>query len=86
MKSAGARLRRLGADYLVYAILHLLVDRYFVVLDRIGSLIEELEEELVGSPGQDVLHPIRHLRREMILGAWTSAGFVIRVAGSFLEQ
>ncbi|MHC1743557.1 MAG: magnesium/cobalt transporter CorA [Syntrophobacteraceae bacterium] len=67
LRNSRGRLRKLGADYLAYALLDLVVDRYFVVLEKAGYRIEALEEELVGSPDRRLLHSIHHLRREMIL-------------------
>jgi magnesium transporter len=67
LRNGRGRLRKLGADYLAYALLDLVIDKYFVVLEKAGYRIEALEEELVGNPGREVLHPIHHLRREMIL-------------------
>jgi magnesium transporter len=67
LKNGRGRLRKMGADYLAYALLDLVIDKYFVVLEKAGTRIEALEEKLVGSPGREVLHPIHHLRREMIL-------------------
>ncbi len=61
------RIRRMGADYLAYALLDAVVDSYFVLLEKIGDRIELLEEELVASPSPDILHRIHNLKREMIL-------------------
>jgi magnesium transporter len=60
------RIRRLGADYLAYAIIDTIVDNYFVVLEGIGSEIERLEEELLIRPDQQTLSQIHHARWETI--------------------
>jgi magnesium transporter len=67
LRNSRGRLRKMGADYLAYAILDVVIDRYFVVLEKTGFRIEVLEEALVGSPERALVHPIHHLRREMIL-------------------
>lgn len=64
-KSLG-RIRKLGADYLAYAILDIIVDHYFVVLEKLGEKIEKLEEIVGGNPGQETARQIHALRREMI--------------------
>ena len=46
------RIRKLGPDYLAYALLDAVVDHYFVVLEKLGERIETLEEELVDNPSQ----------------------------------
>ncbi|RMF58032.1 MAG: magnesium and cobalt transport protein CorA [Bacteroidetes bacterium] len=61
------RLRRSGADYLAYAILDVIVDHYFVVLEEVGELLEELEDEVLRDPSMEVQQKIRDLRRELIL-------------------
>jgi magnesium transporter len=60
------RIRKLGPDYLAYALLDAVVDQYFVVLERLGERIETLEEELVDNPRKETMHEIHGLKREMI--------------------
>lgn len=57
-------IRRSGADYLAYALLDSIVDRYFAVLEGLGERVEELEEELMKKPSSRVLGTLHHLRRE----------------------
>jgi len=57
------KIRKVGADYLAYALLDLVVDHYFVVLERLGDKIEVLEEEIIGQSGPEVLNKINHLKR-----------------------
>jgi len=61
------RVRKAGADYLAYALIDLIVDQYFVVLERFGDQIESLEEELIADPTPDTAHAIHHLKQEMAL-------------------
>lgn len=57
-------IRRAGADYLAYALLDTVVDRYFAVLEGLGERVEELEEELMKKPSSMALGTLHHLRRE----------------------
>ncbi|MBM3311709.1 MAG: magnesium/cobalt transporter CorA, partial [Candidatus Aminicenantes bacterium] len=66
LRQGKGRLRKMGADYLAYALLDAVVDHYFVVLESLGERVEALEEELVGDPSQATLHRIHALKREMI--------------------
>ncbi len=61
------RIRKMGGDYLAYALLDAIVDSYFNVLERVGEYIETLEVELVDNPIPTTLHKIHGLKREMIL-------------------
>jgi len=67
IRGAKGRIRKSGSDYLAYALLDVLVDSYFVILERIGDRIEELEEELLTEPKTDTLEKIHVFRRDMIV-------------------
>lgn len=66
IRNAKGRIRKLGADYLTYALIDIIVDNYFIVLEKIGEEIESVEEELVSNPKPKSLHEIHRLKREMI--------------------
>lgn len=66
IRSGKGRIRKLGADYLAYSLLDAIVDSYFLVLEKLGERIEDLEEELVSDPSQKTLRHIHTLKREMI--------------------
>ncbi len=61
------RIRKMGSDYLTYALLDAIVDSYFGVLEKIGEYVEVLEIELVTNSQPEILHKIHELKREMIL-------------------
>ena len=65
-RQALGRLRTGTADYLMYTILDLVVDRYFVVLEQLGDEIETLEDELVRVASSDMLHEIYRLKRNIM--------------------
>lgn len=64
-KSLG-RVRKLGSDYLAYAILDIIVDHYFLVLEKLGEKIENLEEKVISNPLPDTVRAIHDIKREMI--------------------
>jgi magnesium transporter len=64
---ARGRIRRAGADFLAYALVDLIVDQYFLIMERLGEVMEDLEEELVDQPSPPTLHRIHTLKRETIL-------------------
>ncbi|MFW9964292.1 MAG: magnesium/cobalt transporter CorA [Candidatus Sifarchaeia archaeon] len=61
-----SRIRSGGPDYLVYTILDLLVDKYFVVLEKIGDSIEDLEDELIEQATTDMLNRIYKIKRDLL--------------------
>ena len=60
------RLRSQGADYLTYALVDVIVDQFFVVLEDLGEAIEFLDEELVRKPGPALLRQIHVFKRHMM--------------------
>ncbi|MGD9014701.1 MAG: magnesium/cobalt transporter CorA [Candidatus Omnitrophota bacterium] len=66
IRNAKGRIRKMGADYLAYALIDAIVDHYFVILEWLGEKIEGMEEELVSDPLPEKLQAIHDLKREMI--------------------
>lgn len=59
------RIRKVGIDYLAYALLDTIVDNYIFIIERLGEQIEEIEDEILDNPSQDVLARINNYKREM---------------------
>jgi magnesium transporter len=66
IRAGKVRIRKLGADYLAYALIDTVIDGYFAILERLGERIELLEEELVSDPTTGTIHAIHDLKRDMI--------------------
>lgn len=66
MKNEKWRIRRMGADYLVYSLIDVIIDNYFTILERLGEKIEDLEDELVVNVRPETLRSIHNLKREML--------------------
>lgn len=66
IRKGKGRIRKGGSDYLLYALIDMVVDNYFSVLEKIGEAIELLENELVTNPGTESLNTIYKLRRELL--------------------
>ena len=64
LRTNKGHIRKAGADYLAYALLDVIVDRYFIVLEQIGDDCDTLEEELLRKPTSTVLQGIHKLKRE----------------------
>jgi magnesium transporter len=64
---SGRKIRQLGADYLAYALIDAVVDNYFLLLEKFGDAIEDLEQDLLQNPGAIALNKIHHYKREMLL-------------------
>jgi magnesium transporter len=62
----GARVRKMGPDYLAYALLDAVIDGYFPVVEKVGSEIEELEEQVISRPTRQTLVQIHVIRRRLV--------------------
>ncbi|HEX9914001.1 MAG TPA: magnesium/cobalt transporter CorA [Candidatus Bathyarchaeia archaeon] len=58
--------RKHRADYLAYSLIDAIVDYYFVILEKIGDDIEELEDELLENPQRDTVETLHNKKRQMI--------------------
>jgi magnesium transporter len=65
-RQKGERLRKNTTDYLAYALLDLLVDKYFVVLEEIGNKIEHLEDQLIQDATSEMLGQIYLTKRALL--------------------
>jgi magnesium transporter len=66
-------IRQRGADYLLYALLDLVVDQGFPVLDHLSTELEELEDAILGRPAPELLNRTHQVKRDLILlrkGLW----------------
>ncbi len=63
----GSKLRISGADYLCYALLDMIVDHYYVVMEKLSERIELLEEKIIRFNNTRSLAEINMLRKELIV-------------------
>ena len=67
LKMANSKIRQRTADYLCYSLLDMIVDNYFIVMERLGEQIELLEGEVIRRSNTRSLAHINHLRKELIV-------------------
>ncbi len=60
-------IRALSADYLLYALLDVIVDHYFITLERIGDATEFFEEIVFEDPKPEVQQSLSALRRQVVI-------------------
>jgi len=66
IRNGKGRIKKMGADYLVYSLIDAIVDSYFIIMEKIGEQIDVLEDEVVNYPTGKVLHRLHSFKREMI--------------------
>ena len=67
LRNSSGNIRKLKSDYLGYALVDALVDNYFVIMERLGEISEEIEEDLIQKPTPLTLQTIHKLKRELIM-------------------
>lgn len=60
------RVRKKEADYLMYRLIDIIVDNYYTVLDKIGEIIEDIEETVYENPTNKTFNRIQKLKKELI--------------------
>ena len=67
LRQGRGQIRRAGVDYLAYALLDTIVDRYFAVLEAVGERSEALEDAMMHEPGARTLAGLHSLKRETLI-------------------
>ena len=62
-----SKVRQNKADYLFYSLIDLIVDNYFIVMDKLGERIEDLEEDIAHNSNKKTSQSINILRKEIII-------------------
>ena len=91
IKGKKGKIRSYGADHLFYALIDVIIDNYFLILERISERIEFLEEEVVKAPGTETLQMIHSLKTNVIFirkAVWPLRELISRLerGGSSLIQ
>lgn len=67
IRSSIGTIRQRKSDYLLYKILDGAVDQYFVIIDRIGDKVEDIEEETMYYPSSKTTFGIQGIKKELLL-------------------
>ncbi|MEO6070110.1 MAG: magnesium/cobalt transporter CorA [Chitinophagaceae bacterium] len=92
LKVANSKLRQRGADYLCYSMLDMIVDNYFLVMEKLSDKIEQVEEEVIRKSSKLTLSHINQLRKELIVLKRNIApvrdlvGSIIRSESDLMEE
>ena len=66
LKNGKGKIRNLGTDYMTYAILDMIVDQNFVLLETLDEILDSIEDELLTNPTAATLASIQRIKRELI--------------------
>lgn len=73
LRASKAQIRTLGVDYLAYALLDSVVDRYFNVLEDVSEASDNLEHQILTRPTNSDLqriHQLKHVSIELRRAVW----------------
>jgi len=65
LRGGKGRMRKMGPDYLLYALLDAIVDNYLAVLNRVSEQVEALDRKVVDNADPETLEEIHALRRDV---------------------
>lgn len=65
LRAGTGPLRGEGADYLMYAIIDAIVDGYFPFLERVGEVVEDVENEVIAKPTRRTVARIHEIKRDL---------------------
>tara|TARA_R110002012_G_scaffold242788_1_gene417232 strand:- start:58090 stop:59157 length:1068 start_codon:yes stop_codon:yes gene_type:complete len=67
LRSGKGRIRTLGSDYLLYALVDAVVDHYYIVSETMGNKVEDLEDLLFsGNLKEDLSQQVLSLKKELL--------------------
>lgn len=66
IRQQGSLLRSRGADFLAYALIDVLVDHYYTVIDGLDEKVSPLEEVLLVDPDPHYSQTIHHMRNDIL--------------------
>lgn len=66
LQMENTNIRKRKTDYLLFALLDAVIDNYLVVLDRINLKIEEIEDEVITNPREDIISEIQAQKKGVI--------------------
>jgi magnesium transporter len=66
LEKGQGRLRRLGPDYLAYAIIDSVIDCYYPILESFGERLESIEDEILDHPDRKTMAQVHEIKRELL--------------------
>lgn len=65
LKASVGKTRRSGPDYLLYALMDVIVDNYFLLLERLSDQLDNLEDQVINGKHSRSLGDLYALKREL---------------------
>jgi magnesium transporter len=66
LRKGKGKVRKMKADYLLYALMDAIVDYYFVILDKYGEILENIENDLFQDKDDKILNRIYKMKSNVL--------------------
>lgn len=66
IRNSLGRIRRMGADYLAYALIDAIVDNYYGILEALEGTLEPMSEEIIDDPNKSHARKLLATKRELV--------------------
>ncbi len=66
IKQDQGKVRKKQADYLLYRLIDIIIENYYTVLDKIGDVVDEIEDTVYENPTNKTFNKIQKLKKELI--------------------
>ncbi|MCF7801333.1 MAG: magnesium/cobalt transporter CorA [Candidatus Marinimicrobia bacterium] len=66
LNNAQGRGRKRGSDYLFYMLVDVIVDHYYQVVDDMNTQLDDIEEEILTHPKEEILGRLQSLRKDLV--------------------
>lgn len=66
IENSKGRIRSLKNDYLFYALIDSILDHYFIVVEKVGDYLDQLEDEIFEDPDKDSLDKAQRNKRLLL--------------------
>lgn len=66
LRKGKGRVRKMGVDYLLYALMDAIVDHYFIILDKFGEMLESIENDLLQDADDKIINRIYKMKSNVL--------------------
>jgi len=67
IKSQLGKIRKRGSDYLLYALMDVVVDQFFLAVEKVDERIETLDDEVLNTPERSQIEKIYNLKNLLLM-------------------
>lgn len=67
LQASVGKTRRNGADYLMFALMDIVIDNYFIVLEKLGDSLDSVEDQVIRGTDDLSLKELYSLKRELTI-------------------